>query len=219
MNEMNDFKQIPEFGPSDEIELFDENKEWLEKTLAESIDMQCVVITHHLPSEQCIDEQYKDSPLNKAYYSDLDYLMDGKNLQLWIHGSIAGHTFVSERKPTYFEAFTHGGLCFIVALFMENIDFFASMYIVSPYALLRHLERNNVGVNFKLNRMLESDDITKIANFLKVRIPVKSINMGVLANIFPAEEVLGGSRVEIGAVTLDMMGGQGGGHYIVEGLN
>jgi hypothetical protein len=43
--------------------------------------------------------------------------------------------------------------------------------------------------------------------------------MGVLANIFPAEEVLGGSRVEIGAVTLDMMGGQGGGHYIVEGLN
>jgi flagellar biosynthesis GTPase FlhF len=134
-------------------------------------------------------------------------------------GSIAGHTFVSERKPTYFEAFTYGGLCFIVALFMKNIDFFGSMRIVSPHALLTHLERNRVDVNFKSNRMLESDDITKIADFLKVRIPVKSINMGVLANIFLEEEVLGGSRVELGAVTLDMMGGQGGGHYIVEGLN
>jgi Icc-related predicted phosphoesterase len=94
MNGMNDFKQIPEFGPSEEIELFDENEAWLQKTLDESSDMKCVVITHHLPSEQCIDEQYKDSPLNKAYYSDLDYLMDGENLQLWIHG----HTHIESDK-------------------------------------------------------------------------------------------------------------------------
>jgi Icc-related predicted phosphoesterase len=97
MNNMNDFRLIPEFGPEREIELFDENKEWLQKTLNNSSDRKCVVITHHLPSEQCIVEQYKDSPLNRAYYSDLDYLMDGENLLLWIHG----HTHKESDKIIY----------------------------------------------------------------------------------------------------------------------
>jgi predicted phosphodiesterase len=42
------------------------------------------IYTKRTPSFECIDNVYKNSKLNKAYYSDLEYLI--KDLYCWIHG-------------------------------------------------------------------------------------------------------------------------------------
>jgi Icc-related predicted phosphoesterase len=49
-----------------------------------------VVITHHLPSLQCIDPKFLGSHMNGAFVSDLDYMMTDQ-VKLWI----AGHTHSS----------------------------------------------------------------------------------------------------------------------------
>jgi predicted phosphodiesterase len=51
-----------------------------------------VVVTHHLPLKQCIDDKFKDSPYNDAFCSHQPYLFS-KNLNLWVHGH--SHCFQS----------------------------------------------------------------------------------------------------------------------------
>jgi Icc-related predicted phosphoesterase len=43
-----------------------------------------VVVTHHLPSFQCIAPQYRGSPINGGFASNLEFLVSGA--QLWLHG-------------------------------------------------------------------------------------------------------------------------------------
>ena len=133
-------------------------------------------------------------------------------------GSFVSHTSIFETIPSYDKTFTFGGLCFLIALFMENIQFFTSRNIVSPFALQEVLKKNRIGVNFESNSMLELDDIDKIALFLKVRIAVNSVNLGNMAKFMPSTSVQGTTGVKLNPVTLDLMGGMGGGHYIVTGL-
>lgn len=45
-----------------------------------------VVVTHHLPSEACVSEKYKGSPINGGFASNLDSLINGDRVNLWIHG-------------------------------------------------------------------------------------------------------------------------------------
>lgn len=50
-------------------------------------DRKCVVMTHHAPSYQCINEYYRqNSDFNNAYYSDLDQLILQYQPELWISG-------------------------------------------------------------------------------------------------------------------------------------
>jgi predicted phosphohydrolase len=53
-----------------------------------------VVVTHHLPSYQCVSDRYKTGPLmylNPAFASDMDDLFYDYKIALWIHG----HTHTS----------------------------------------------------------------------------------------------------------------------------
>ena len=62
---------------------------WLLGELEEAHDGPRVVVTHHLPSYDSVHRRYRVStrePLNPAYYSDLDYILDGYDISLWIHG-------------------------------------------------------------------------------------------------------------------------------------
>jgi len=45
-----------------------------------------VVITHHVPTFQHYPSQYKDSPINQAFATDLDNLIVAGNAKFWIYG-------------------------------------------------------------------------------------------------------------------------------------
>ena len=68
------------------------DRRWLEVELSKPLteDRHVVVMTHHLPSLSLIDEQYRDSPLNWAFASATDCLLDFP-VRLWV----CGHTHVS----------------------------------------------------------------------------------------------------------------------------
>ena len=45
-----------------------------------------VVITHHAPSEKSVHPRYANNLLTPAFASDLEDLMEGDRVALWIHG-------------------------------------------------------------------------------------------------------------------------------------
>lgn len=54
--------------------------------LENKIQPNDIVITHHLPTQECIDEQYWGSQLNRFFASKLNDLIERKKPQLWCHG-------------------------------------------------------------------------------------------------------------------------------------
>lgn len=47
-----------------------------------------VVVTHHAPSALSVAERFRDGPLNPAYASRLDALVEGARPTLWVHGHV-----------------------------------------------------------------------------------------------------------------------------------
>lgn len=45
-----------------------------------------IVMTHHLPHPQCVAERFKDSPYNEAYVTNLEYIFDNFEIDVWCHG-------------------------------------------------------------------------------------------------------------------------------------
>lgn len=74
------------FTPQDSIELFKRDAQWLADTLATPHGGPTVVITHHAPSPRSIHPRFADSLLNTCFVSDAEHLLDGRRVQLWIHG-------------------------------------------------------------------------------------------------------------------------------------
>jgi predicted phosphodiesterase len=66
--------------------LFDRHAAWLAHQLAKAHDGPTVVITHHAPSPSSIHPRFAGSPINAAFVSNAEALMDGERVQLWIHG-------------------------------------------------------------------------------------------------------------------------------------
>jgi len=70
--------------------------EWLEKTK----DLKQVVVTHHMPSRQCVAEKWLKSEnnplgdLNLGFYTDLDWVLDKYMPEYWVNG----HTHDSFHK-------------------------------------------------------------------------------------------------------------------------
>ena len=56
---------------------------------------RAVVITHHAPSRRSIRRWFQDDPLNPAFASDLDRLIERYQPALWVHGHM--HDPVDER--------------------------------------------------------------------------------------------------------------------------
>ena len=87
---MNDFEVI-RFGdrvfvPEDSVVLHRASRDWLEQRLTEPFDGPTVVVTHHLPSARSVPERYARSTLTAAFASDLETLMNGRRIALWVHG-------------------------------------------------------------------------------------------------------------------------------------
>lgn len=92
---LHDFRRIhldPErqatFAPADAAALFQRNVAWLQQRLAQPWPGPTVVITHHAPSARSLDPRYPGSPLNPSFASDLERLMEGQRVHLWVHGHL-----------------------------------------------------------------------------------------------------------------------------------
>ncbi|WP_281251909.1 metallophosphoesterase [Oceanibacterium hippocampi] len=74
-------------GVLDPVAWHRDSVHWLETRLAERPDGGVtVVVTHHGISPRSVAPQFEGSPLNAAFTSDLDALVERSGAALWIHG-------------------------------------------------------------------------------------------------------------------------------------
>lgn len=87
---MNDFAIVSlegrRFTPADSIALHESSRSWLRDKLAEPFDGSTVVVTHHAPSARSVPRRFTTDPLTPAFASDVEDLLDGKRVAIWIHG-------------------------------------------------------------------------------------------------------------------------------------
>lgn len=87
---MNDYRVIErepygKLRPSDTVEIHNRHRAFLEQELRKSSD-GTVVVTHHLPSEQSVPQQFRGHSLTPAYASNLEKLILDTQPALWVHG-------------------------------------------------------------------------------------------------------------------------------------
>ena len=87
---MNDFAVIRRggrpFTPADSIELHESSRKWLGEKFAESFDGRTVVVTHHAPSVRSVPARFSTDLLTPAFASDVEGMLDGSRVSVWIHG-------------------------------------------------------------------------------------------------------------------------------------
>jgi predicted phosphodiesterase len=85
---LNDFRVIrythKTFTAEDSLELNAASVHWLGEQLNGKHEGPTVVVTHHMPSEQCVSPRFKSDIVSSCFASNLDHLM-GK-AALWCYG-------------------------------------------------------------------------------------------------------------------------------------
>jgi len=89
-NNMADFSAInyegKVFTPDDAITLHHKSRGWLKCMLEDNFQGKTVVVTHHAPSSGSVHPRFAQDLLTAAFVSNLDDMMDGSRIALWIHG-------------------------------------------------------------------------------------------------------------------------------------
>lgn len=91
-NTMNDFRLIDKFRVDDALEENLKCRSLLHSFLSETKNQKKVVITHHSPSFQTIENKFKDHFLNSAYCNQMDELIKSSDISAWIFGHQHHHT-------------------------------------------------------------------------------------------------------------------------------
>ncbi len=91
------------FTPEDSVDLHETSKTWLVGELKRKIEGPTVVVTHHLPASTSVAKRYANDPLNPAFASELEDVIEKYRPALWIHG----HTHV----PCDYELFHTRVVC------------------------------------------------------------------------------------------------------------
>jgi len=87
---LNDFEWIRDF----EKKVYTENKN-AQEFLYKTVDKNDIVVTHHLPSFNCVSSQYRnglDSALNVFFVCDMEKLIMDKQPKIWCHGHGHNHS-------------------------------------------------------------------------------------------------------------------------------
>lgn len=85
---MNDYKYIPDFDVTVQNNLHENHINWLKSEIEQiDTDKNVIVVTHHLPTFELIDDIYKDSDINHAFANT-----DCNELFQFIDYWICGHT-------------------------------------------------------------------------------------------------------------------------------
>ncbi len=79
------------FTPEDSVQLHKTSKAWLVDELRKAFNGETVVVTHHLPATPSIASRYRNDPLNPAFASNLEDVIEKYEPDLWVHG----HTHVA----------------------------------------------------------------------------------------------------------------------------
>jgi len=79
------------FTPEDSAQLHEASMAWLVSELRNKCQGSTVVVTHHLPATPSIASEYRNDPLNPAFASRLEVVIERYQPDLWIHG----HTHVA----------------------------------------------------------------------------------------------------------------------------
>ena len=97
MNDTNyiSFDGVRRLLPDDINNLHGDHSYWLLKKLEylESVGRKAIVLTHHLPTELLINDEYKNDPRNYLFFSELIKHLESKALCAWI----CGHSHSSKR--------------------------------------------------------------------------------------------------------------------------
>ena len=72
--------------PNDTQKLHQQSLAWLKTELSKCEPARTIVVTHHAPSALSIPPYHAGSPLNAAFASDLEELVESSRVPLWIHG-------------------------------------------------------------------------------------------------------------------------------------
>ncbi len=91
------------FTPEDSVDLHRVSVIWLVNELEKGFDGPTVVVTHHLPAALSISSKYRNHPLNPAFASRLEGIIEKYQPELWVHG----HTHV----PCDYEIFRTRVVC------------------------------------------------------------------------------------------------------------
>ena len=78
------------FTPEDSVAVHETSKAWLVGELEREFNGPTVVVTHHLPAPTSVAKRYANDPLNPAFASRLEDVIEKYRPELWIHG----HTHV-----------------------------------------------------------------------------------------------------------------------------
>ena len=70
----------------DTARMHEESLAWLKAQLPKHDPSRTVVVTHHGPSPRSIPAHHASSPLNPAFVSKLDALVETSDVPLWVHG-------------------------------------------------------------------------------------------------------------------------------------
>lgn len=79
------------FTPTEALALHRRSVEFLRGSLCDNNPpgMPTVVVTHHAPSLSSVSPRFRAAgPINHAYASDLDYLVEGSGAAIWVHGHV-----------------------------------------------------------------------------------------------------------------------------------
>ena len=83
---LNDFRLIKNFTVQTENFVHDYSVEWIDTELKKETKLRTVVISHHLPLQECVSPRYVNSPINSCFSSDQKDLFKSHNFDLWVHG-------------------------------------------------------------------------------------------------------------------------------------
>lgn len=92
MQKMTDYKQIrrsPQYSKLrsiDSAKIHENSLEWLRKEIISCKDRNTVVVTHHAPSKRSLPPNFNEDILSAAYVSNLEDVVLGSEVKLWIHG-------------------------------------------------------------------------------------------------------------------------------------
>ena len=95
--QINDVTAIPQFNYIEYNKLHKSSVDFLEDTL--QTNNNCIVITHHVPSDSLIDVKYKNArmyPYNQWFYCNMDHFIEKNKdkIKCWIYG----HTHTPSNK-------------------------------------------------------------------------------------------------------------------------
>lgn len=116
-NYINDYFVIGGFNQLVENTEHRASLRFIEGELVKKWSGKTIVVTHHLPLWECIDEEYIGSPINDAFASDQSKLFD-YDIDVWIHGHSHGpKKLVKEdtlviRNPLGYIGYSKEGLYF-----------------------------------------------------------------------------------------------------------